>query len=572
VGLGANGTRLEPGTRLDRYELLCPVAHGGMASVWLARLSGKHGFEKLFAIKTILPEFAEDVRFQQMFLDEARIASRIEHANVAQVLDLGEEHGILYLVMQWVDGDSLSRLSRAANRQRIKIPTPIVLRILADTCGGLHAAHEVKGSEGEPLGVVHRDVSPQNILVTPEGVAKLIDFGVVKAFGRLSEDTVAGQLKGKIHYMAREQALGDQVDRRADVWSVAAVAYALIAGAPPYEGANDLATLHMLTSGRPPPPLPPGVPQPVAEAILSGLVPDPNERTQTALDLQRAFENAMLASNSVASTADVGVFACKLLVEQHQSRRRALEAALRAAEERRSLAEGLKPIGSDSSSGVGGPLSGRASVLAPTSTVSRPPSRSGAVGNANLTPGSHSEPAWPWSEPRTDLPLAASSVSRVGSVPSVQSSATLGSANSEVELGGRRRRLPGLWIGGLVGVGSIVAALILLARPPKSDIATQTMAAPPQPVQSVPPTPEPATSATDSEADTARTAAATTPSRPPPAKSLAGPDAATSASVTQGKNSSSSNWKKPATVPQPSQRAAEPSTPAATAGRKDYGF
>jgi serine/threonine-protein kinase len=174
-----------------------------MASVWLARLSGKHGFEKLFAIKTILPQFAEDVRFQQMFLDEARVASRIEHANVAQVLDLGEEHGILYLVMQWVDGDSLSRVSRAASRQKVKLPIPIILRVLADTCSGLHAAHEVTGSEGQNLGVVHRDVSPQNILVTPEGVAKLIDFGVAKAHGRLSDETVAGQLKGKIHYMAR---------------------------------------------------------------------------------------------------------------------------------------------------------------------------------------------------------------------------------------------------------------------------------------------------------------------------------------------------------------------------------
>jgi eukaryotic-like serine/threonine-protein kinase len=556
VGFG-DGRRLEPGTRLDRYELLCPVAHGGMASVWLARLSGKHGFEKLFAIKTILPEFAEDVRFQQMFLDEARIASRIEHANVAQVLDLGEEHGILYLVMQWVDGDSLSRMARQANRQRIKIPIPIVLRMLADTCGGLHAAHEVRGPEGEVLGVVHRDVSPQNILVTPEGVSKLIDFGVVKALGRLAEDTVAGQLKGKIHYMAREQALGDRVDRRADVWSVAAVAYALVAGAPPYEGANDLATLHMLTSGRPPPPLPPGVPDAVSAAIMAGLVPDPNERTQTALDLQRAFESAMVASKLAASTADVGVFVRKLLSEQHQQRKRALESALRAAEERRSLSEGLQPFGSDSSSGVGTPPPGRASVLAPKSTASRPVTHGGPPPvPSGLTPGSSTEHAWPWSEPRNE-PLAASSVSQVGSAPSIQSSATLGSANSEMELPAFRRRAPGLWIGAFVGTAAVVTASILVFHGSNGGALPEPL------VSAAAATPEPTSVPADREPG------ATAPPISPPSPSSrvsSGPEAGAPAAPSQPRPVYTPSWKKP------SSQAPTTPPPTAPPGHKDYGF
>src|SRR5207302_1461891 len=123
-----------PGYKLDRYELLCPIAEGGMASVWVARLQGKHGFEKLVAVKTILPRFASDLRFQHMFLDEARLASRIEHTNVAQILDLGEENDVLYLVMEWVDGDAVSKLQRAVEEKGMRVPAGIALRILADTC------------------------------------------------------------------------------------------------------------------------------------------------------------------------------------------------------------------------------------------------------------------------------------------------------------------------------------------------------------------------------------------------------------------------------------------------------
>src|SRR6185437_4963012 len=150
---------LVPGYRLDRYELLTPIASGGMASVWLARLRGKRGFEKLFAIKTIKTELTTDSRFQEMFLDEARIASAIEHPNVSQILDLGEHEDILYIVMEWVDGDSLAKLRRLAHTKGTPLPLGISLRILADACGGLNAAHELCDRQGKRLNVVHRDVS-----------------------------------------------------------------------------------------------------------------------------------------------------------------------------------------------------------------------------------------------------------------------------------------------------------------------------------------------------------------------------------------------------------------------------
>ncbi len=353
---------LEPGYRLDRYELLCPIAEGGMASVWVARLQGKHGFEKLFAIKTILPQYSSDPRFQQMFLDEARIASGIEHSNVAQILDLGEQHDVLYIVMEFVDGDSLSKLHRAVERAKKErgrasdagiSPMGVWLRLMADTCGGLHAAHELADTSGVPLGVVHRDVSPQNILINTKGVAKLIDFGVAKARHRLVGETNSGNLKGKIQYMAPEQALGRQVDRRTDVWAIGAILYQLFSGRPPYEADNQLATLHLLASGRPPVPLGPEVPKPVAAIIRNALSHDPRQRYNTAADMQVAIESAMVEAGLQTTTQDVASFASALLIDRTAARRDALELALDAAAERVRMSGLLKPQ-TDSSSGVDG--------------------------------------------------------------------------------------------------------------------------------------------------------------------------------------------------------------------------
>src|SRR5882757_8864917 len=152
---------LAAGDKLDRYELLCPIASGGMASVWLARLRGKRGFEKLFAIKTIKSELIADPRFQQMFLDEARLASAIQHPNVAQIMDLGEQDDTLYTVMEWVDGESLATIHRLALKRATPLPLGVALRVMADVCSGLHAAHELRDADDVLLGVVHRDVSPE---------------------------------------------------------------------------------------------------------------------------------------------------------------------------------------------------------------------------------------------------------------------------------------------------------------------------------------------------------------------------------------------------------------------------
>jgi hypothetical protein len=297
---------LSPGTLVDRYELVSPIGEGGMAQVWVARQKGKHGFEKLFAFKCIHPRFADNPAFRSMFLDEAQIAASIEHPNVAQVFDLGESGSMLYLVMEYVDGESLgSLMTAAARRAKDSVPVPpgVALRIIADACAGLQAAHSLKDAQGQPRGVVHRDVSPQNILVSVRGDVKVIDFGIAVAKDRIGGDTAAGSLKGKLHYMAPEQALREQLGPYTDVFSAGATLYRMLAGRPPFDAGNDAATLHRLLSGAPPEPLPDDVPPLIAAIVMRALDRDPGERYQTAFALQTAIEEAINEEGYVADVA-----------------------------------------------------------------------------------------------------------------------------------------------------------------------------------------------------------------------------------------------------------------------------
>src|SRR5690606_31945524 len=199
---------VQPGYVLGRYELLIPIAAGGMAQVWAARLRGARQFQKIVAVKTLLPRLSQDEQFEQMFLDEATLASRVRHPNVAEILDLGEHSGVLYLVMEWIEGVPLNQLMKGAKAVG-GVPAPVATRIAMQACAGLHAAHELTDENGTLVGLVHRDVSPQNVLVTYDGVTKVVDFGVAKATALGGGATVAGQIKGKVGYMAPEQVRGE---------------------------------------------------------------------------------------------------------------------------------------------------------------------------------------------------------------------------------------------------------------------------------------------------------------------------------------------------------------------------
>ncbi|MEP7053353.1 MAG: serine/threonine-protein kinase, partial [Pseudomonadota bacterium] len=189
--------------RVDRYELVGEIASGGMATVYLARLTGVGGFQRFVAMKRLHPHLANEKEFVEMFLDEARIAARIHHPNVVPILEVGASAVGYYLVMEYIEGDTLARLlARAATRGK-RLPVPIALRIALDMLSGLHAAHELRDDAGEPVNLVHRDVSPQNVLVGVDGIARITDFGVARAASRLTATRV-GQLKGKIAYMAPE--------------------------------------------------------------------------------------------------------------------------------------------------------------------------------------------------------------------------------------------------------------------------------------------------------------------------------------------------------------------------------
>jgi serine/threonine protein kinase len=325
-------THLSPGHRLDqRYELLLPFAQGGMAVVWVARVVGKLGLEKLYAVKTILPHLYGDPSFRAMFLDEAKIASRIRHPNVVALEDLGEDDGQLYMALEWVQGDALARLYADVCARGGTIPQNLLLRILADACAGLHAAHELRDDDGRPLNVVHRDISPQNLLVTTAGVTKVIDFGIATAIDRLAEKTRKGLLKGKIQYAAPEQVQMKRLDRRADVWALGVILYQYLSGRLPYDGERDLDIVEALALARPPPPLPAFVPPAIVHVAMTALQPRREERFPSALEMQRALEACLTAPTT---TTDVATFLQEHLSQRLEARRREIAEAIRAADER----------------------------------------------------------------------------------------------------------------------------------------------------------------------------------------------------------------------------------------------
>jgi eukaryotic-like serine/threonine-protein kinase len=238
---------------IGRYALHQAIAAGGMATVHFGRLLGPVGFSRTVAIKRLHPQFASDPEFVSMFLDEARLAARIRHPNVVPTLDVVATGGELFLVMEYVAGESVARLLRAVRTQKQMVPLRVIAATMAGALHGLHAAHEAKDERGEPLGIVHRDVSPQNILLGADGVPRVLDFGVAKAIGRV-QTTQEGQLKGKLGYMAPEQLQGQNVQRQTDIYAAGVVLWELIAGQRLFWGDNQGAVITKVLAGKIAPP------------------------------------------------------------------------------------------------------------------------------------------------------------------------------------------------------------------------------------------------------------------------------------------------------------------------------
>ncbi len=295
---------------VGRYEVLVPIASGGMATVYLARSRGAAGFERDVALKLTHKHLRESPEFQTVLIEEAKLASAIRHHNVVPILDVGDDEQGLFLVMDYIEGDTLSGLSRRSRTMNEEVPKRVAFRVLLDALAGLHAAHETRDSAGVPLSIVHRDFSPHNILVGVDGVARLTDFGIAKATSRAG-NTATGIIKGKVAYMAPEQARGKAVDRRCDIWAAGVVAWEIVAHRQmwPRDGEEMSMLIKLVTE--PPPSLReavPDAPADVCAAIDKALAFDMNDRWPTAGAFAKALGKALDSHDWIGDHDEVSAY------------------------------------------------------------------------------------------------------------------------------------------------------------------------------------------------------------------------------------------------------------------------
>src|SRR5437763_2860489 len=300
-----------------RYELLKRLAGGGMGEVYLARQRGIDGFQKLLVIKTLLPHLCEDEEFIIMFKDEARVTAQLIHPNICQVFEFEQVGGIFYMAMEYLRGDDLRRLWKACEQKGTPLRVPLICRIVSDAAAGLDFAHSLRDQGGEPYKIVHRDVSPQNILVTFEGGVKVIDFGVAKAAGR-AQHTRTGALKGKYSYMSPEQVSGVSIDGRSDIFALGIVLHELLTGRRLFKADSDVQTLARVRECNVAPPsrLNPQLPPGLDAIVLKALAKNPNDRYTTAQEFRLAIEDWLIQGRMSASSAHLAEFLKTIYAER----------------------------------------------------------------------------------------------------------------------------------------------------------------------------------------------------------------------------------------------------------------
>jgi serine/threonine protein kinase len=306
---GVSRAAAEVGSTANSYQILAKLATGGMAEIFLARGEGVAGVERYCVLKRILRDRASDVHFVRMFLDEARLAAQLQHPNIAQVYDIGKLGDSYFFTMEYVHGETVRSLLHRAQGLRRKLPVSCVLTIAAGTAAGLHHAHTRLGFDGRPLGIVHRDVSPSNLMVSYEGGVKVVDFGVAKAADR-GHETKSGTVKGKISYLSPEQCKGKRVDRRSDLFSLGICLWEMLTTERLYRRSSDFENMHAIVNEVTPAPSSrrDDIPREIDELVLRLLGKTADERLQTADEVVEAIEDVASRTGSVLSTSALGKF------------------------------------------------------------------------------------------------------------------------------------------------------------------------------------------------------------------------------------------------------------------------
>jgi serine/threonine protein kinase len=445
--------------KFGKYRLIAELGHGGMADVFMAVSMGPAGlgFNKLVVIKRLREHLANDQEFVAMLIDEARIAARLNHPNVVQTIEIGEEDGTYYIAMEYLDGQPLKRITRA---DRAALPRNMHYGIMADVLAGLHHAHELADFDNQPLQVVHRDVTPHNVFVTYNGQTKVVDFGVAKAIGRASE-TRAGIVKGKAAYMAPEQARGLPVDRRADLFAVGIMLWEAATGTRMWPKGPDVDILRKLIRGELAPSartVNPEVPDRIDQICAKALAASPADRYATAADFQADIEEFLVKTGQKASARQVGVFLSNSFKDKRAKTKEIIEHQLASLKSTASVPVSIQSLPKGAESGTIPSVtqpSGAPPAEAPLAIVEEDtPNRSGPL------------------SPRTsDAPSSKSDPGKQGSGPSAISLSPPSQAPPPARSYTRLMLLVG------IGAVALAALVVALTNRPADGVGTGTPAA-----------------------------------------------------------------------------------------------
>ena len=378
--------------KVGRYEVISHLATGGMAQIYLARQTGLGSFERHVVLKTILRERATDQRFVTMFLDEAKLAATLNHQNVAQVYEVDQADGAYFMAMEYVHGENARAILETALRRGWTIPFELAVMIISGAAAGLHHAHERRGKGGQPLNIVHRDVSPANIMVGYDGSVKVLDFGIAKAEERATK-TVGGTIKGKYGYMSPEQCKGKPIDRRSDIFALGICLYELTTLRRAFKGNDDFETMKRIVAGDVvlPTVAVPGYPRELEAIVLTAMANDPNARFQTAQELIEALDAFTVRAKLTGSNTAMGRF----MVQLFGSRKEPWAAGAQ-------LHHGDKTEINDGDSD-----NEKTNVVQPSHDMLRAATAPGHAQGPHVGMGNPNPAAWQEDQPRTDRAMPA---------------------------------------------------------------------------------------------------------------------------------------------------------------------